>query len=65
MGKYLSGVLLALCLSLLSTAASAVDESELLTAEQAFPVSVTLENDDVLLIQWDIADGYYLSTTSF
>ncbi len=60
MGKRLSGLLLMLGLSFLSSAAMAVDESELLTAKQAFPVSVTLENNDVLLIQWDIAEGYYL-----
>ena len=53
-------VLLLILLPLLSFVAAAIDESELLTADQAFPVSVSLENGELLRIQWDIAEGYYL-----
>ncbi len=60
MGRRLPSLLLILYLSVLSSAAIAVDESTLLTREQAFPVSVTLESNQLLSIQWDIADGYYL-----
>jgi len=52
--------LLFLCFPFLSNTALAIDESKLLTGDQAFPVSVSLESQDMLRIQWDIAEGYYL-----
>jgi thiol:disulfide interchange protein DsbD len=43
-----------------SSFTNAVDESTLLTSEQAFPFTVTLDSPERLSLQWHIADGYYL-----
>jgi len=43
-----------------SSITNAIDESTLLTSDLAFPISVTLDTPDMLSLQWDIADGYYL-----
>ncbi len=43
-----------------SSFTNAIEESKLLTSELAFPISVTLNSPEILSLQWDIADGYYL-----
>ncbi len=43
-----------------SAFSAAIDESKLLTSELAFPLSVSLDSANILSLQWDIAEGYYL-----
>ena len=38
-------------------------DEQFLDADEAFRVSVTPERPDLLLVRWDIADGYYLLQT--
>ena len=40
-------------------------EEDFLEPDEAFRVSVTAEQPDLLLIRWDIADGYYLYRDKF
>jgi thiol:disulfide interchange protein DsbD len=43
----------------------AVGDEQFLDADKAFQVSVTPERPDLLLVRWDIADGYYLYRDKF
>ena len=43
----------------------AAGDEQFLDADQAFQVSVTPERPDLLLVRWDIADGYYLYREKF
>jgi thiol:disulfide interchange protein DsbD len=43
----------------------AAGDEQFLDADEAFRVSVTPERPDLLLIRWDIADGYYLYRDKF
>ena len=40
-------------------------DEQFLDADEAFRVSVTPEQPDLLLVRWDIADGYYLYRDKF
>jgi thioredoxin:protein disulfide reductase len=40
-------------------------DEQFLDADEAFRVSVTPERPDLLLVRWDIADGYYLYRDKF
>lgn len=52
--------LIVLSLIWLSPAAYAVDEKDLLTADQAFKLTLNRSDDHTLRAHWQIADGYYL-----
>ena len=43
----------------------AAGDEQFLDADEAFQVSVTPERPDLLLVRWDIADGYYLYRDKF
>jgi thiol:disulfide interchange protein DsbD len=43
----------------------AAGDEQFLDADEAFRVSVTPERPDLLLVRWDIADGYYLYRDKF
>ena len=43
----------------------AAGDEQFLDADEAFKVSITPERPDLLLIQWEIADGYYLYRDKF
>jgi thiol:disulfide interchange protein DsbD len=43
----------------------AAGDEQFLDADEAFRVSVTPERPDLLLVRWDIADGYYLYREKF
>ncbi len=43
----------------------AAGDEHFLDADEAFRVSVTPERPDLLLVRWDIADGYYLYRDKF
>ncbi len=60
MKKCLVNLLLSGYFIFFSSFTNAVDESTLLTSEQAFPFIVTLDSPERLSLQWHIADGYYL-----
>ncbi len=52
-----------------TSAAFAADEQQLLPADQAFPFSAVIESSDgqptTLIVEWTIADGYYLYQKKF
>ena len=50
----------AICLILVCSHASAINEEDLLPVEQAFAISTSGVDAGNLLISWDIAEGYYL-----
>ncbi|MDR5743525.1 protein-disulfide reductase DsbD [Caballeronia sp. LZ029] len=58
-------VALGLLFVLTSLAAHAVDESELLPPEQAFPLKVTLSAQQELLLDFNTHEGYYLYRDRF
>ncbi|MEE9425251.1 MAG: protein-disulfide reductase DsbD [Methylococcales bacterium] len=56
-------------LLLWTSAAFAGDDQQLLSVDQAFPFSATIEQSDgqsnTLIVEWKIADGYYLYQKKF
>ena len=52
-----------------TSAAFAADDQQLLPADQAFPFSAVVESSDgqptTLIVEWTIADGYYLYQNKF
>jgi thiol:disulfide interchange protein len=52
--------LLTIALALLAAPAAAITEDDLLPVEQAFALTATAPSRDVVLLEWRIADGYYL-----
>ncbi len=53
-------ILLLACLGLSATVQGAWNEEELLLPDQAFQISGRAGEDDRLVVEWRIADGYYL-----
>lgn len=51
---------LALCLAAVAPASAAVDEADLLPVDQAFAPSARATSADRVVLDWKIADGYYL-----
>jgi len=52
-------------LALLPRAAHAIDEANLLTAEQAFVLTATAQDAATITVEWSIAEGYYLYRDRF
>ena len=55
----------ALLLALVATTAPSHAEDEFLQPEEAFRISATTDGADAVIVQWDIADGYYLYRSKF
>ena len=66
--RFLNPLLLriaALLLALVAITAPSHAEDEFLQPEEAFRISATTDGADAVIVQWDIADGYYLYRSKF